>query len=63
MRTLAEVTGLDAETLSIATNERLITFCFQGASAFGVLHTDKTPPPGLREKITLLSREVGRMSA
>jgi hypothetical protein len=63
MRTLAEVTGLDAETLSIATNERLITFCFQGSSAFGVLHTDKTPPPGLREKITLLSREVGRMSA
>lgn len=63
MRTLAEVTGLDAETLSIATNDRQITFCFQGGSVFGVLHSDKTPPAGLREKITLLSREVARMSA
>lgn len=62
MRTLAEVTGLDAETLSIATNDRLITFCFQGASSFGVLHSDKTPPAGLREKITLLSREVAQMA-
>ena len=63
MRTLAEVTGLDAETLSIPTNDRLITFCFQGGGAFGVLHTDKSIPAGLREKITLLSRDVAQMSA
>ncbi len=62
MRTLASVIGIDGETLSIATGERLITFCFQGENAFGVLHADKTAPAGLREKITLLSREVARMS-
>lgn len=62
LRTLAGVIGMDAETLSIATGERLITFCFQGENAFGVLHTDKEPPPGLRDKVTLISREVSKLT-
>lgn len=61
MRTLAGVIGIDAETLSIAAGERTITFCFQPDNAFGVLHQDSEPASGLREKITLLGREIARL--
>lgn len=61
MRTLASVIGIDAETLSIAAGERTITFCFQPDNAFGVLHQDLEPASGLREKITLLGREIARL--
>jgi hypothetical protein len=61
MRTLAGVIGIDAETLSIAAGERTITFCFQPENAFGVLHQDNEPASGLREKITLIGREVAKL--
>jgi hypothetical protein len=63
MRTLAGVIGIDAETLSIAAGERTITFCFQPDNAFGVLHQDNEPASGLREKITLIGREVAKLPA
>ena len=63
MRTLSSLTGIEAETLSITTGDRLITCCFQKDQSFAVLHTDKEPPSGLREKITLLSRELAAMGA
>lgn len=62
MRTLARLTGLEAETLSIAVGDRLLTFCLQQDQSLGVLHTSMEPPSGLREKITLLSRELAQMS-
>lgn len=62
MRTLARLTGLEAETLSIAVGDRLLTFCLQQDQSFGVLHTSMEPPSGLREKITLLSRELAQMT-
>lgn len=61
MRTLAGVIGIDAETLSIAAGERTITFCFQPDNAFGVLHQDNEPASGMREKITLIGREIARL--
>lgn len=61
MRTLAGVIGIDAETLSIAAGERTITFCFQPDNAFGVLHQDNDPPSGLRDKITLIGREISKL--
>jgi hypothetical protein len=63
MRTLAGVIGIDAETLSIAAGQRTITFCFQPDNAFGVLHQDNEPASGLREKITLLGREIAKLPA
>jgi hypothetical protein len=62
MRTLARLTGLEAETLSIAVGDRLLTFCLQQDQSLGVLHTSMEPPSGLREKITLLSRELAQMT-
>lgn len=61
IQTIAGLTGIAAETLNITTGDRLITFCFQNDLTFGVLHTDREPPSGLREKITLLSRELAVM--
>lgn len=61
IQTIAGLTGIAAETLNITTGDRLITFCFQNGLTLGVLHTDREPPSGLREKITLLSRELAAM--
>jgi hypothetical protein len=61
IKTIADLTGIAAETLNITTGDRLITFCFQNGLTLGVLHTDREPPAGLREKLTLLSRELASM--
>ena len=59
MRSLASLIGFDgAETLSITSGDRLITFSFADALAFGVLHADREPASGLRDKITLIAREL-----
>ncbi len=59
MRTLASLIGIDgAETLSITSGERLITFAFTDATAFGVLHSDREPASGLRDKLTLIGRDL-----
>lgn len=63
IQTVAGLAGIKAETLSITAGDRLITFCFQEQLTFGVLHADAEPPAGLREKITLLSRELAALPA
>ena len=63
IQTVAGLAGIKAETLSITAGDRLITFCFQDELTFGVLHADAEPPAGLREKITLLSRELAALPA
>lgn len=62
MRSLASLIGFDgAETLSITSGERLITFTFADALAFGVLHADREAVSGLRDKITLIGRELASL--
>ena len=62
MRSLASLIGFEGtETLSITSGERLITFTFADALAFGVLHADREPASGLRDKITLIGRELASL--
>ena len=62
MQSLASLIGFEgAETLSITSGDRLITFSFADALAFGVLHADREPASGLRDKITLIGRELAAM--
>jgi hypothetical protein len=61
LRTLATLSGIPAETLSFGLADRLVTFCFQGDNAFGVLHMSQEPLIGLTEKVTLISREINQM--
>lgn len=64
MRSLASLIGFDgAETLSITSGDRLITFSFADNLAFGVLHADREPASGLRDKITLIGRELAGLMA
>ena len=58
---LAPLIGIDgAETFTLNARGRLLTFCFPGDVTVGVLH-DGEPGNGLRDKITLVSRELARM--
>lgn len=50
-----------AETFSLNTNERMITFAFHAPLAFGVLHESQEPAAGLCDKVTLVSRELSRL--
>lgn len=62
IKALAPLIGIaDAETFSINTNERLMTFSFHPPVALGVLHQDNDLASGLRDKITLVGRELSRM--
>jgi hypothetical protein len=62
MRSLASLIGIDnAETFSITSGERLITFTFADTLAFGVLHADRDPASGLRDKVTLIGRELAAL--
>lgn len=56
---LIGITG--AETFSINTSDRLMTFSFHPPIALGVLHQDDDLASGLRDKITLVGRELARM--
>ncbi len=63
LKPLAALIGIqEAETFSITTDERLITFSFQEAASLGILHDTQESPTGLRDKITLISRELARMA-
>ncbi|MCE9518110.1 MAG: hypothetical protein K8R87_00850, partial [Verrucomicrobia bacterium] len=56
---LASLTGIDdAETLHIQSGQVEATFCLQGAITFAVLHDPSRREPALKEKITLLGREL-----
>jgi hypothetical protein len=62
VQSLSTVVGIQgAETFSINSKERLVTFSLVDGMAFGVLHTSRTPVSGLREKITLIAREVAKL--
>ncbi len=61
LRTLAPLIGIEgAETFTMNSGDRLMTFCFPEGSILGVLH-DAEPTLGLRDKITLIARELSRM--
>lgn len=64
IQALAPLIGItDAETFSINTNDRLMTFSFHAPLALGVLHQDSELAAGLRDKITLVGRELARLVA
>ncbi len=61
VRGLAPLIGIaDAETFTLNAGTRLITFCYPGDIILGVLHENE-PTTGLRDKITLVARELVRM--
>ncbi len=61
LRGLAPLIGIEgAETFTLNAGGRLLTFCFPGDSIIGVLH-DAEPSTGMRDKITLIARELARM--
>ncbi|MES2738791.1 MAG: hypothetical protein V4672_20910 [Verrucomicrobiota bacterium] len=61
LRTLAPLIGIEgAETFTLMSGDRLMTFCFPERAILGVLH-DADPSLGLRDKITLIARELSRM--
>ena len=61
LRGLAPLIGIDgAETFTLNAGGRLLTFCFPGDTTVAVLHDDE-PSTGLRDKITLISRELSRV--
>jgi hypothetical protein len=61
LRALAPLIGIDgAETFTMNSGDRLMTFCFPEGAILGVLH-DAEPTLGLRDKITLIARELSRM--
>jgi hypothetical protein len=60
VRSLVPVIGIeDAETFTLAAGGRTLTFCFPGQIMVGVLH-DSDPSLALRDKITLVARELDR---
>lgn len=61
LRALAPLIGIEgAETFTLNAGGRLLTFCFPGNTIVAVLH-DAEPSNGLRDKITLISRELARL--
>ncbi len=63
LKTLAPLIGIEgAETFTMNSGDRLMTFCFPDGAILGVLH-DAEPTLGLRDKITLIARELSRMIA
>lgn len=61
LRALAPLIGIsDAETFTLNTDSRLITLCFPGQSTLCILH-DREPTLGLRDKLTLIARQLDRM--
>lgn len=61
LRGLAPLIGIDgAETFTLNAGGRLLTFCFPSSATVAVLH-DNEPSTGLRDKITLIARELARM--
>ncbi|MDZ4405906.1 hypothetical protein [Prosthecobacter sp.] len=61
LRGLAPLIGIEgAETFTLNAGGRLLTFCFPGSTTVAVLH-DVEPSNGLRDKITLIARELARL--
>lgn len=61
LRSLAPLIGIEgAETFTLTSGDRLMTFCFPEKIILAILH-DAAPSLGLRDKITLIARELSRM--
>ncbi len=61
LKGLAPLIGIEgAETFTLNAGGRLLTFCFPGEVTVGVLHQGE-PGTGLRDKITLVARELARL--
>jgi hypothetical protein len=62
VQSLSSVVGIDgAETFSVQSKDRLVTFSLLEGMVFGVLHSSKEPVSGLRDKITLIARELAQL--
>jgi predicted regulator of Ras-like GTPase activity (Roadblock/LC7/MglB family) len=63
LRTLAPLIGIgESETFTLNTDSRLITLCLPGGEcALAVLH-DREPTQGLRDKLTLIARQLMAMA-
>jgi hypothetical protein len=56
---LVELTGIsDTETVSIKSDRHVVTFSLQGDVTLAVLHDPLRQEPTLREKVTLIAREL-----
>jgi hypothetical protein len=56
---LVAMTGIDdTETISLKNDQHVITFSLQGAVTLAVLHDPHQQEPTLREKVTLIAREL-----
>ena len=56
---LVELTGIeDTETVSVKSDRHVITFSLQGPVTLVVLHDPLQQEPTLREKVTLIAREL-----
>jgi hypothetical protein len=56
---LIQLTGsLDTETFSMNSGPLVITFSLQSELTLGVLHDPRTQGPALRDRITLIAREL-----
>jgi hypothetical protein len=56
---LVALTGIDdTETISLKNDQHLITFSLQGQVTLAVLHDPQQQEPTLREKVTLIAREL-----
>jgi hypothetical protein len=56
---LVELTGIDdTETVSVKSDRHVITFSLQGQVTLAVLHDPHQQEPTLREKVTLIAREL-----
>jgi len=64
LKTLAAAVGIgEAETLSVNSDSRLVTFSFHETAALGILHSDRESASGLKEKVALICRELAAMPA
>lgn len=56
---LVALTGIaDTETFSMKSDHHVVTFSFQGELTLGVLHDPLQQESTLREKVTLIAREL-----
>lgn len=63
VKALVPLIGIDgAETFTLSAQPRTLTFCFPGTIMVGVLHNEMAAS-GLRDKLTLIARELDRWLA
>ena len=62
MQPLVSLAGIDdTETFSMKSDHQRVTFSLQGNVTLGVLHDPRHEEPALREKVTLIGRELNSL--